>query len=65
MQKGYCLYSKLFNLFPLVGYFRHVALVGASLKLLPTWNEVESFILHPLTFNLYTEFLMSLGRFTH
>ena len=27
-QKGYCLYSKLFNLFKLVGYFRRAVLVS-------------------------------------
>jgi hypothetical protein len=27
MQKGYCLYSKLFNLLELVGYFRRAVLV--------------------------------------
>jgi hypothetical protein len=26
-SKGYCLYSKLFNLFELVGYFRRAVLV--------------------------------------
>jgi len=28
MQKGYCLYSKLFNLLELVGYFRRAVVVN-------------------------------------